>query len=200
MFPLEIILILYNIIVDIAILAKKIIDILVQWDELCYNEANDRGGPNMKMEWMGEYRDIVEALIYYCNIYADVYKNEHMVFQDVTYSFSQVQVLEYLLENEERQDNMSGIAARLGISRSNFTKIVNRLESKGLVEKAYMQGSRKELVVTVNDFGKALYEEYSQEILKNHFQPMFHKLDSIPKELYPFISGALYDAMRGKEG
>ena len=151
----------------------------------------------MKMEWMGEYRDVVEALIHYCNIYADVYKNEHMVFQDVTYSFSQVQVLEYLLENEERQDNMSAIAARLGISRSNFTKIVNRLESKGLVEKAYMQGNRKELVVTVNEFGKALYEEYSQEILKNHFQPMFRKLDKIPKELYPFISGALYEAMHG---
>jgi len=151
----------------------------------------------MKMEWMGEYRDVVEALIHYCNIYADVYKNEHMVFQDVTYSFAQVQVLEYLLENEERQDNMSAIAARLGISRSNFTKIVNRLESKGLVDKAYMQGSRKELIVTVNDFGKALYEEYSQEILSTHFQPMFRKLDKIPKEMYPFISGALHDAMHG---
>ena len=153
----------------------------------------------MVMEWMGEYRDVVEALIHYCNIYADVYKNEHMVFQDVTYSFSQVQVLEYLLENEERQDNMSAIAARLGISRSNFTKIVNRLESKGLVEKAYMQGSRKELVVTVNDFGKALYEEYSQEILKNHFQPMFSKLNQIPKGFYPYISEALYDAMHGAQ-
>lgn len=151
----------------------------------------------MKMEWMGEYRDVVEALIHYCNIYAGVYKNEHMVFQDVTYSYSQVQVLEYLLENEERKDNMSAVAARLGISRSNFTKIVNRLESKGLVDKAYMQGSKKELMVTVNDFGKALYEEYSQEILKYHFQPMFHKLEKIPKELYPYITAALYEAMHG---
>lgn len=78
----------------------------------------------MKMEWMGEYREIVESLIHYCNIYADIYKHEHMVFQDVTYSFSQVQVLEYLLENEERQENMSAIAYRLGVSRSNFTKII----------------------------------------------------------------------------
>lgn len=29
-----------------------------------------------------------------------------------------------------------------------------------------------ELVVTVNARGKALYEEYSQLILKHHFQPM----------------------------
>lgn len=153
----------------------------------------------MKMEWMGEYRDIVESLIHYCNIYADVYKHEHMVFQDVTYSFSQVQVLEYLLENEERKENMSAIADRLGISRSNFTKIVNRLEAKGLVEKAYMQGSRKELMVTVNDFGKALYEEYSQEILKSHFAPMFRQLEKIPKAYYDNLSAALRNAMHGGE-
>lgn len=151
----------------------------------------------MKMEWMGEYREIVESLIHYCNIYADIYKHEHMVFQDVTYSFSQVQVLEYLLENEERQENMSAIADRLGISRSNFTKIVNRLEAKGLVEKAYMQGSRKELIVTVNEFGKALYEEYAQEILKSHFSPMFRQLAKIPKDYYQNFSCALHDAMHG---
>ena len=153
----------------------------------------------MKMEWMGEYREVVEALIHYCNIYASVYKSEHMQYQQVNYSYSQIQVLEYLLENEERMDNMSAIAARLGISRSNFTKIVNRLEAKGLVEKSSLQGSKKELAVTVNDKGKALYEEYSQRILKNHFQPMFHKLEHIPKELYPYISDALYEAMHGKK-
>lgn len=153
----------------------------------------------MKMEWMGEYRDVVESLIHYCNIYAGVYKKEFMVYREVAYSYSQVQVLEYLLENEERQDNMSAIAARLGISRSNFTKIVNRLESKGLVEKSYMQGSKKELTVTVNEFGKALYEEYSQKILKYHFQPMFRKLDQIPEEYYPHITAALYEAMHSKK-
>lgn len=153
----------------------------------------------MKMEWMGQYRDVVEALIHYCNIYASVYKTEHMEYQQVHYSYAQIQVLEYLLENEERNDNMSAIAARLGISRSNFTKIVNRLEAKGLVEKSYLKGSRKELAVTVNEQGKALYEEYSQRILKRHFQPMFHKLENIPKELYPYISAALYEAMHGQK-
>lgn len=149
----------------------------------------------MKMEWMGQYRDVVESLIHYCNIYAGVYKKEAMVYQGTTFSFSQVQVLEYLLENEERQDNMSAIAARLGISRSNFTKIVNRLEAKGLVEKCCMQGSKKELTVTVNAFGRELYAQYSQQILKYHFQPMFRKLGQIPEEFYPCLSGALYDAM-----
>ena len=149
----------------------------------------------MKMEWMGEYRDVVESLIRYCNIYAGVYKKESIVYQNVTYSFAQIQVLEYLLENEERQDNMSAIAARLGISRSNFTKIVNRLEEKGLVEKNCIQGSRKEISVTVNSFGKALYEEYSQRILKHHFESMFRELEKIPPRMYPHIAAALHQAM-----
>ena len=57
--------------------------------------------------------------------------------------------MEYLLENEERRDNMTAIAKRLGITRSNFTKIVKRLEEKGLVEKRYLSGNRKSMTVTV---------------------------------------------------
>ena len=151
----------------------------------------------MKMEWMGEYRDVVEALIQYCNIYATVYKEERMAFEGISYSYSQVQVLEYLLENEERRENMSSIASRLGISRSNFTKIVNRLAAKGLVEKTSVGSSKRELTVTVNALGRALYEEYSQRILKHHFQPMFQELEEVPHHLYPHIAAALRDAMYG---
>ena len=111
----------------------------------------------MKLTWMGEYRDVVEALIHYCNIYAAAYKVEKMTYHGVTYSYAQIQVLEYLLENEEREENMSAIAARLGITRSSFTKIVNRLVDKGLLEKSRMPGSRKERRVTVNDKGRELY-------------------------------------------
>lgn len=146
---------------------------------------------------MGEYRDVVEALIHYCNIYAVAYRSEKLEYKGIFYSFAQVQVLEYLLESEGKNENMSAIASRLGISRSNFTKIVNRLVAKGLLEKAYMPGSRKELKVTVNPLGRELYSVYSQGILRWHFSPMFQALGKIPKEYYPFIHDALYDAMHG---
>ncbi|MBP5294475.1 MAG: MarR family transcriptional regulator, partial [Lachnospiraceae bacterium] len=81
----------------------------------------------MKLEWMGEHREVVEALIHYCNIYAGVYRIEKMSYEGITYSYAQIQVLEYLLENEERGENMRTIAHRLGIHRSNFTKIIHRL-------------------------------------------------------------------------
>ena len=152
----------------------------------------------IKLEWMGAHRDEVEALIHYCNIYAAAYKLEQMEFEGVRYSFAQIQVLEYLLENEERNENMSAIAARLGITRSNFTKIVNRLVSKGLLEKEPMPGSRKELKIRVNALGRRLYEDYSQDILRWHFSPMFQSLDQIPPEYRPYICSALYNAMHGE--
>ena len=150
----------------------------------------------MKLAWMGEYREVVDALIHYCNIYAAAYRTEKMEFEGIRYSYSQIQVLEYLLENEERAENMSAIAARLGITRSNFTKIVNRLAEKGLLEKHHRPGSRKDLLLTVNERGRALYEDYSQEILRWHFAPMFEELAAIPQEYYKHIHDAFYGAMR----
>ncbi len=151
----------------------------------------------MKLAWMGEYREVVEALIHYCNIYAAAYKVEKMSFRGVSYAYAQIQVLEYVLENEERNENMSSIAARLGITRSNFTKIVNRLVAKGLLEKDYMPGSRKDVKLTVNALGRELYEDYSQDILRWHFSPMFRELSKIPPEHYPAVRDALFAAMHG---
>ncbi len=39
----------------------------------------------------------------YLNIYAAVYKTEKMEYEGITYSYAQIQVVEYLLENEERR-------------------------------------------------------------------------------------------------
>ena len=151
----------------------------------------------MKLEWMGEYREVVEALIHYCNIYAAAYKVEKMEYRGVKYSYAQIQVLEYLLENEERNENMSAVAGRLGITRSNFTKIVNRLVSKGLLDKHHMPGSRKEISLSVNGLGRELYGEYSREILRWHFSPMFRQLDRVGSANFPAVRDALYAAMKG---
>ena len=150
----------------------------------------------MQLEWMGEHRDVVEALIHYCNIYAAVYKVERMEYAGVRFSFAQIQVLEYLLENEERQENMSSISARLGISRSNFTKIINRLAAKGLVEKAYLPDNRKELTVSVNKLGRELYAAYSREIFRWHFSPMFDCFEKVPPEYRAALRDALNSAVQ----
>ena len=84
----------------------------------------------MYLEWMGKNRAFVEKFIRYANTYAAVYKKEALYGTDIPISFEQVQVLEYLLENEQLNQNMSMIASRLGITPSNFTRIVNKLSGK----------------------------------------------------------------------
>lgn len=151
----------------------------------------------MQLTWMGEYREMVEALIHYCNIYSAVYKIERMTYQGVSYSYAQIQVLEYLLENEEKQQNMSCIASRLGITRSNFTKIAGKLVSKGLLEKTYMPGSRKDVLLTVSPLGKELYEEYSRGVYERHFSRMFKEWEGIPEEYRDRFRDSLYAALHG---
>lgn len=145
----------------------------------------------MQLEWMGEYRDVVESLIRYCNVYAGVYKKEMTHGTEVSFSYAQIQVLEYLLENEELNQNMSCIATRLGITFSTFSKVVNKLENKGLLEKYYLEGNKKNIVVRVSELGKKVYNIYSEEIMRRHFSAMFDALKDIPPEYLPAIARAL---------
>lgn len=153
----------------------------------------------MKLEWMGEYRDIVEELIRYCNIYTSVYKKELMTSQGESFSFSQVQVLEYLLENEELNQNMSSVALRLGITFSSFSKMVSVLDSRGLVEKYNLVGNKKNVIIRVTDKGRALYSDYARRVYEGHFKMIFRELNNIPKELLPCIAKALASGMPLKE-
>lgn len=151
----------------------------------------------LKLTWMGPYREVVEQLIHYCNVYATVYKKElHYTKTDVSVSFAQIQVLEYLLENEELNQNMSTIAKRLGITLSTFSKLINVLVEKNLVEKYYIEGNKKSIIVHINDRGRVLYDEYSQIIRDTHFSRMFDALAEIPEQYLLLFAHALsYDPL-----
>ena len=144
---------------------------------------------------MGEYRSFLESLIHYCNIYTAAYKKEAFEYKGVTYSFAIIQVLEYLIENEERNENMSRIAERLGISRSNFTKLCKKIEEKGLITKCCKDGSKKEMNLCVTDFGHEFYEHYSALIYQGHFSKMFTDLDKVPKKYIKLVEQGLRDAV-----
>ena len=149
----------------------------------------------MKLEWMGKYRSFLESLIHYCNIYSAAYKVEAFDYKGVTYSFAIIQVLEYLIENEERNENMSRIAERLGISRSNFTKLCKKIEEKGLIKKCGMEGSKKEINLVVTEFGHEFYEQYSGLIFEGHFSKMFANLDKVPDKYLAMVEQGLRDAV-----
>ena len=140
-----------------------------------------RKGNHMKLEWMGRYREMVQYLIRFSNRYSAI-KTKEAMGDDIPYSFEQIQVIEYLLENEELQLNMRGVADRLGVRPSAFTKLVNRLEDRGLLEKYHTTDNQKNIVVTVSEKGKALYSEYCDHVAKFIFHGMFQVGESISDE------------------
>ncbi len=145
----------------------------------------------MKLEWMGEYRDVLEQLIKYCNVYASIYNKEILRAEDVSFSFAQIQVVEYLLENEELNQNMMTIAARLGITSSTFSKLVARLVKKGMLKKFHMQGNRKDIVVRVTPMGQRVYDAYAARVVERHFGRMFGAAKDIPREYLPLFAQML---------
>lgn len=126
----------------------------------------------MKLEWLGEYRELVEAIIRFANNYADVLNKEFMG-EKVKFSFSQIQVVEYLLENEENNQKMSEVAKRLGISTSAFTKLTNKLVNKGILQKDHREGNKKDIIIQVTPLGRSEYMIYSNQIAKELFKNMF---------------------------
>lgn len=144
----------------------------------------------MELQWMGEYRDYVEKMIKFGNAYANLYQKEQYYNYEVEFSPSQLQVLEYLLETEEKQQNMAEIAARLGVSPSSFSRNVKKMINKGLLEKYHTVSNRKNIIVRVSDRGREAYAAYSDYVLTYRFRQVFSELDKIPKESLAQITHA----------
>lgn len=140
---------------------------------------------------MEEYRDIIEQLIRYSNVYAAVYSKEMHHGTDIPFSYAQIQVVEYLLENEDLNQNMNTIATRLGITNSTFSKLASRLVKKGLLQKYHAEGNRKDVIIRVTETGRRVYDEYSRHILKHHFSLMFEQARDIPREWLPHFARML---------
>lgn len=126
----------------------------------------------MKLQWLGEYRELIEALIYFANNYSNVH-NKEFIGDEKKVSFSQIQVVEYLLENEEYNQKMSEVASRLGITDSSFTKLVNKMVGKGYLQKYHIEGNKKDIIIQVTPFGRMEYQKYTEQYAKKIFNEMF---------------------------
>lgn len=135
----------------------------------------------MKLEWMGTHRAAVEAVIRYGNSYAQGLNLQGLVTEAASISAAELQVMEYILENEERRDNMSQVAARLEISQSSFSKIVSQLCRMGLLEKYRTCRNRKNVIVQPTDLAREIYRQYAEEALRG-WTPFFEQLDSMGPE------------------
>ncbi|MDC7249429.1 MAG: MarR family transcriptional regulator [Sphaerochaetaceae bacterium] len=134
----------------------------------------------MKLEWLGDYRNLIESLIRYTNVYAQVYNIKGFHDTKVKCSLAQIQVLEYVLENEEKNLKMAENAKRLGISPSAFSKNVKNMENKGLLEKYCTNTNKKEIIIKTTDLGREVYNEYTTKLQKIRFDKTFEILNQIP--------------------
>ena len=136
----------------------------------------------MKTEWLGRYRPLVESIIFFANDYAGTYNKEFVRTENGTVSYEQIQVVEYLLENEELRLNMRGVADRLGKSPSAFTKLVNKLVEKELLEKYHAPDNKKNVIVLVSDKGRIVYDEYVTKYAIPIFQEFFNLGENLSDE------------------
>lgn len=136
----------------------------------------------MSLDWMGNNRNFVEKLVKFGNAYASSYRKEFSYNTSFSFSAAQIQVLEYIFENEEKHQNMQEISKRLGISKSAFSKNVQRMVNKGLLEKYHTSENKKDIIVKATKTGKEVYTQYAQYAYENFFKEIFSILEEIPDQ------------------
>lgn len=136
----------------------------------------------MELAWMGQYRYFIEKLIKYGNSYAQSCKTENDYGTGAVFSPSQLQVMEYILENEDRNQNMAEIAARLGMTPSAFSKNVKKMTQRGLLEKYHTSENRKNVIIRVSELGREVYRQYARFAYEKAYKKIFGILDEIPAE------------------
>lgn len=134
----------------------------------------------MKLEWLGKYRDFFENWFYYANTYGQIYSIQGFHDTTVPCSLAELQILEYILENEEKNQKMAEIAMRLGISPATFSKNVKKMVQKNLLEKYKSTINKKEIIVKSTSLGEKVYKEYVDGLLNKRFRETFKILDQIP--------------------
>lgn len=126
----------------------------------------------MKLEWMGENREIVRGLTRYVNLYAHSQADRFSSGEEEPLSPQEWQTLECILEFEGENYNMATLAEKLGMPASNFSKYVKTLVAKGLVERYKRADNRKEIILLPSEAGRELYRKNS-EMLAREWQPAF---------------------------
>ena len=137
----------------------------------------------MKLEWMGPYRDLIGDFYRSANGYSQICKTE--LFGDpVPFSPYEVQIMEHILEYADQRKNMKWYANHLGLSQATYSKYVQKLVDKGLLEKYHTSENRKDVILKVSPLGEREYAVYAQAARERWFQELFDLLDKAgPGEL-----------------
>jgi DNA-binding MarR family transcriptional regulator len=152
------------------------------------------------MEWMGKYHDLNELVIRVLNEYS-VLQNKQLDIKGQSISFSEAQVIEEILMNEE--SNMTTFAKELGVTKAAITKTMKKLESKKYITRYKRKDNKKEVFVSLTALGKKTYENYQKYIYKNLFGELYGLMDTYSEKeiamLYTLF-GSLEKSFKGIAG
>lgn len=155
----------------------------------------------MSLEWMGRYRELIEQLQRFGNRYAVQYNREICCGPELCLSTAQLQILGYLLENEEKNLKMAQVAQALDILQSTFSKCISRMVEKGLVEKYHTSQNRKDVIIRASARGREAWLHYGLG-LYTAYQQFFSALEGVPDEMlrqFSFALSGLLSADASKE-
>ena len=154
----------------------------------------------MKLEWMEPYRDIIGNFYRSANGYSQICKNE-IFGEPVQFSPYEVQIIEHILEHADEHRNMKWYASRLGLSQATYSKYVQKLVDKGLVEKYHTSGNKKDIILMVSPLGLKEYQGYSIIAESLLFRDLFSYLGSLGEKELEVVNRvfSLFGRMHGEK-
>lgn len=147
----------------------------------------------MKLEWMGRYRELLAALVYFGNMTGRYTSTRMTVAEGIHLNAQEYQILEYLLEHETEDANVNGLSRALGIPQSSTSKAVKTLCSYGLAARFRLRGNRKSVIPRPTALGREVYLAVAEAMKNGSHVPFFHTLDALDDETIASLARALRD-------
>lgn len=135
----------------------------------------------MQLDWLGKHRNIVGDFYRSANRYSQICNTE--VFgEKIHFSPYEVQILEHILEHGDENRNMKWYATQLGLHQATYSKYVNRLVAKGLLDKFHTEGNLKNVILRLSQAGLEEYRKYADFARGELFSELLNYLDSLSPE------------------
>ena len=145
----------------------------------------------MELTWLGRYRGIVAALVHHSNSVNRALTERRDYGGGVSISTQEFQILEALIEHEDKNYIMADLAARLAIPQSTMTKAAQQLTACGLVERYRLADNKKSVILKPSEKGRALYNNYCEAEARQLFADFFAKLDTLTDEQLDTVTDAI---------
>ena len=159
--------------------------IIIDFNTLKYYYATILGVKEME----NFIKEMDEAMVQLCN-YADVVDKKLRDYGSGDEITPREMHLIETINNHPKQ-NASSLAAKNGLLKGTFSKIVKNLEKKGLIEKYQNEPNRKEIFYRLTDSGLKAYEghyRFHEEMSKKTYEYFSHYTDEEKKIIMEFIN------------